>query len=437
MRRSAFLRRCRDRYGDDFSLSLVGQPQLAYLSSRDSIARLFAASPHEARAGEANAPGEAIVGPGSLLLLDGQRHLGERRLLLPSFHGRGVESLLQTVRDAAERELAGWPSDGERLQLWPRMKTITLEVILKGIFGISDPARFERLRAALPATLDISLLLALAPRLRIDLGRVNRWGRLLRARAEVDQLLFAEISARRQADPDGLRDDVLSVLLRARREDGSPVSDEELRDELLTLVLAGHETTATALAWAFERLARHPRVVAELRERDDDSYLDAVINETLRIRPIVIGAARALHAPLELQSGTVRPGTLAMAGIELVHTAPDAYPDAHEFRPERWLGDERPSDRFVWIPFGGGTRRCLGAALALAEMRIVIHEVVARFDLVPWSKRDEGSKVRAVVCGPARGCEVSVRAYSSSRRSSLPVGVRGISRRKMTSRGSL
>jgi cytochrome P450 len=415
LRRSAFLEGCRRRYGEDFEINLIGQPQLAYLSSRDSIAQLFAASADDARAGEANAPGEAIVGPGSLLLLDGRRHLNERKLLLPSFHGRGVESLLDAVTEATERELASWPADegGERLRLWPRMKAITLEVILKGIFGISDPARFERLRTTLPATLDVSLLLVFAPRLRIDLGRFNRWGRLRRARAEVDELLFAEIGARRRSDTAEQRDDILSVLLRSRREDGSPLSDDELRDELLTLVLAGHETTATALAWAFERLARHPRVADRLRDLDDPEYLDAVINETLRSRPVVIAAARALHAPLELSGCTLPPGTLAMAGIELAHTARDVYPDADEFRPERWLGDQRPSERYAWIPFGGGTRRCLGAALALAEMRIILPAVVHRFELAPCSPRPEGSKVRAVVCGPARGCEVKVRPLSS------------------------
>jgi cytochrome P450 len=437
MRRSAFLRHCRNRYGEDFALSLLGQPRLAYLSSRESIARLFSASPDDARAGEANTPGEAIVGPGSLLLLDGSRHLTERKLLLPSFHGRSIESLLDTVREATERELDSWRADGEPRQLWPRMQAITLEVILRGIFGISDPKRFERLRAALPATLDISLLLVFVPWLRVDLGARNRWGRLLAARAEVDEMLFEEIDRRRSFPGGEQREDILSVLLRAERDDGAPLSDEEIRDELMTLVLAGHETTATALAWAFELLARHPRVVAKLRERADREYLDAVINESLRIRPVVIGAARALHAPLELESGTVAPGTLAMAGLELVHTAADAYPDADKFRPERWLDDRRPTDRYAWIPFGGGTRRCLGAALALAEMRTVIGEVVARFELEPCSRRSEKGKVRTVVCGPDRGCKVRIRNYSSSRRSTLPVGVRGISSRNTISRGSL
>jgi cytochrome P450 len=317
------------------------------------------------------------------------------------------------------------------------MQAITLEVILRGIFGIRDRERFARLRDLLPATLDVNPLLVFIPRLRVNLGRWSSWGRLVRARRAVDELLFDEIRRRRAAGGhDGAGEhggagsaDVLSVLLTARRDDGSSLSDEEVRDELMTLVLAGHETTATALAWAFERLARHPRVVARLREDGDaTAYLDAVIRETLRIRPIVIGAARVLHAPLRLESGVaLAPGTLALAGLELVHTATAIYPDADVFRPERWLGDERPSDRYAWIPFGGGTRRCLGATLALAEMRIIIGEVVRRFELEPAVRGDEGQRVRAVVCGPAQGCHVRVSAYPSSRRTTLPVGVRGIS----------
>jgi cytochrome P450 len=402
--RTQFLEHCRRRYGDDFSLRLMALPPVAYLSSRDSVARLFKAPPDDARAGEANLPGAAIVGPGSLLLLDGSRHLTERKLLLPSFHGNSVQAFTDVVRDATAHALSSWPT-GQPLALWPRMQAITLEVILRAIFGIRDPVRFARLRELLPTTINVSPLLLLQPRLRLNLGRLNSWGRMLGARSAVDELLFEEIARRRKQPAEPPQSDVLSLLLSTTHDDGSALTDAELRDELMTLVLAGHETTATALAWAFERLARHPEAWQHLRRDDSGQYVDAVINETLRVRPIVSAVARILHEPLALAECTLPAGTLAMAGIDLVHTASDAYPDANDFRPERFLG-EQPVERYAWIPFGGGTRRCLGAALAVAEMRIVLSAVVRQFDLEPTSKAPERPHARAVVNGPQHGCEV-------------------------------
>jgi cytochrome P450 len=245
--------------------------------------------------------------------------------------------------------------------------------------------------------------------LQHDLGRWSPWGRFVRARAALDEFIYEEIELRRAEIAAGGedRDDVLSLLLGARHEDGSPMSDEELRDELITVIGAGHETTATGLAWAMERLLRTPRVLAALRDSvtaGEDDYLDATIRETLRARPVIVDVARKLTAPVRIGGYEVPAGQFLMAAIAAIHYREDLFPQPEEFRPERFL-DGRP-DTYAWIPFGGGVRRCIGASFAEFEMRVVLRAFVERADLRTASPEPEPIRVRNITLAPGKGCRV-------------------------------
>jgi cytochrome P450 len=288
------------------------------------------------------------------------------------------------------------------------MQAITLEVILRAVYGVRDPARLAHAARVIGTFGERSDALMLPSALRRDLGRFSPWRRFLRARAALDALIADELAQHRAAPDAEDRDDVLSLLLRARDEDGRPLSDAALRDELDTVVGAGHETTATALAWALERLVRHPHVLDRLRAslRDGETdYLDAVIKETLRVRPVIADVARRLTAPLEVGGYTLPAGTLVVALITALHAREDLYPDPAAFRPERFL-DGDAAGAYTWIPFGGGVRRCLGAAFAQEEMRIVLREVVLRADLRAAEARDERPRMRNVTIAPRQGGRV-------------------------------
>src|SRR4051794_14787116 len=291
------------------------------------------------------------------------------------------------------------------------MHSITLEVILRAVFGVRDPARFARAAAVVGAFSERSDALMLPAPLRRDLGPRTPWRRFLRARDAPDALVGEELALRRAEPGAEERDDVLSLLLRARFEDGRALSDEELRDELVTVVGAGHETTSTALTWALERLLRHPAALARLRaslEAGETAYLDAVIRETLRIRPVLADVARRLTAPMEIAGSRLREGTLLLAAITAVHTRADLYPDPWAFRPERF--EEGQPGSYTWIPFGGGVRRCLGAAFAHEEMRVVLGEVVLRADLRAPDLADERVRMRNVTLAPGAGGRVVLEA---------------------------
>jgi cytochrome P450 len=348
---------------------------------------------------------EPVAGPHSLLLLDGDQHLRERRLLLPAFHGERIERYRELIAEIARREIENWPV-GARFPLRPRLQAITLRVILRAIFGSQEAGRLQELVRLLPAIFDLDVVIMFVPWLRRDLGRRSPWGRFRRARDRVDEILYREIGRRRD-DGRGEADDVLSLLLDARHEDGRPLSDSELRDELVTLLLAGHETTATALAWTFERLVRHPQALARLRDElaaDEDGYLEAVVKETLRVRPVVTDVGRRLAAPAVVGGWAIPTGTLVMPSIALVHLAPDTYPAPHAFRPERFI--EGQPEPYAWIPFGGGARRCLGASFALFEIRTIVPIVLERLELRTPEPEDEGTRVRGVTLAPKRDAEV-------------------------------
>jgi cytochrome P450 len=402
-----FYSRLRRRHGDIFRVSFVDFPDLVFLASPELVKQLFTGDPHQLHAGEANATIlEPAVGPRSVLLLDDERHLRERKLLLPAFHGRALEKHRDVMREAARRDLATWPV-AEPFALRPHMQSITLQVILRAVYGMTDTGRLARAEDVIGEFGHSSDVLMLPAAVRRK--RFPPWRRFTRARDAIDALIREELAAHRAAGDLDERDDVLSLLLRARHEDGAPMSDDELRDELVTVVGAGHETTATALSWAVERLVRHPDVLARLRaslQAGETDYLDAVIKETLRVRPVIADVARRLTAPLEIAGYTLPAGTMVMAMITALHQREDLYPEPEAFRPERFLGDGAAGGTYTWIPFGGGVRRCLGAAFAQEEMRIVLREIVLRADLRAASPGDERPRMRNVTIAPAQGGRV-------------------------------
>jgi cytochrome P450 family 135 len=404
----AWMAKRRERYGDIFSSHFPFFGRIVYVTSPELVKQVFTGSPAVYHAGEANATvlGDAL-GEHSLLTLDEGRHLSQRKLLLPPFHGESVRRYAEVMADTAAKEIATWPV-GEPFALRPRMQAITLDVILRAVFGVRDGERMDLFRERIPPLGELSNPLDWLPFMQRDLGGLSTVARFRKALAKVDELIYAEIADRRAAlHADGERDDVLSLLLAARHEDGSAMTDVELRDELMTLLTAGHETTATGLSWAFERLLRNPPVLeALLGSLDDDEYLDAVVKETLRVRPVVVDVARVLKQPVELGGYPLPAGMLVLPGIAALHMRPDLYPEPREFRPERFL--DGGAESYSWIPFGGGVRRCIGASFAQVEMRVVLREVLRRVTLRAVSSRPERAKIRHVTVVPARGCRVVV-----------------------------
>jgi len=398
------------RYGDVFTIRMLVFGTGVYVADPEEIRRLFTGDQSDLHAGEANAPLAAILGRHSVLVLDGPEHLRQRRLLLPPFQGSAVEGFRGAIREVAAAEVESW-RPGEALVLRERMRALTFEVICRAVFGVTERERVERLRAALLRVIDLSSLFFLPAPLRRDLGRLSLGGMLARRLRAADALIYEEIG-RRRGEPDlDQRTDVLSLLLRARDEDGDRMSDAELRDELMTMLAAGHETTATGLAFAFDLLLRHPDAIARLREElrgSSDEYLDAVVTETLRLRPVIDAAERTLKAPRVIAGWELPAGIRVYPGIALVHRREDLYPRASEFRPERFL--DGGAESYAWLPFGGGIRRCIGAALAKAEMAEVIRTVVSRAELSPARPDPDPVVLRGITLAPRHGVPVRVRA---------------------------
>jgi cytochrome P450 family 135 len=404
-----FLERCLRRYGDMFTLKFIGMGSLVYVADPEIVKAIFTGDAKVFHAGEANEFMEPVLGAKSVLLLDEDEHLHQRRLLLPPFHGEQVRRYRELVAEIAAAEVARWPR-GRPFPMRPRTQAITLEVILRAVFGIREAGRLDRLRVLLPRLLDHGTVIVWMPFLRRDLGPASPWRRFTLVRAEVDGLLLDEIRRRRAAADLSERDDVLSMLLQARGEDGEPMGEGELRDELMTLLLAGHETTATGLAWAFERLTRNPRAMSRLLEsldEDDDAYLEAVAKETLRARPVVYDVARKLAAPATVGGWKLPAGAYVVPSITAIHLLRDIYDQPDEFRPERFLDGDAP-DSYAWIPFGGGRRRCIGAAFATMEMKAVLREVLTRVEVRAADPKPERIKLHNVTLMPAKGAVVVV-----------------------------
>ena len=422
-RPSEFIRDCHRRYGDVFTIStIIFGPEVAVVRP-EHVKLVFTGDPDRLRAGEANEALEPLVGRHSVLLLDGAEHLRQRRLLMPPFLGSRMQTYAAIMRDIATRAVARWPR-GKRIILHREIQQITLEVILRTVFGADEGAELEALREAILALLarigSPITILGTAPMLRRNAWGLSPWATFQRAIRRVHTLIHQQIE-RRRADPAASeRADVLSLLLAARDEEGNAMSDVELRDELMTLLAAGHETTATELAWTFELVLRDPnvgrRVRAEIKaaQRTEDGapdfdrmpFVDATIKEVLRLRPVIPAVARRVKEDMVVGGFDVPAGMLLVPVGFLTHLLPELYPDPQAFRPERFL--DVKTDPYNWLPFGGGIRRCIGMAFALFEMKVVLATVLSQVELHLLEARPERAALRGFTHAPAKGVPVRV-----------------------------
>ena len=415
-----FFEACARRYGECFTLRMpVGPPIEVMFSNPEAIRQIFTGNEDELRGGEAFIALQPLLGANSILALDGARHERERRLMMPPFHGERMLAYGETMRAIVDRAIERWPI-GRPFPIHPEMQAITLEVILRTVFG----AEGEGLDALRSLVQRFSRVMAnpmwLWPRLQIDLGPLSPWGRFLRVKRDLDTFLFAEF-ARRRADGSTARDDVLSLLLAARYEDGEPMRDEELRDQMMTLLFAGHDTTATSLAFAFHNILCHSEVRERLRAElvhvvgagplapehvGKLEYLDATVKETLRLNPIISEVGRVLARPMRIGGWDLPAGVVAAPCIYLAHRRPDVWPEPERFNPKRFVG-RRPSP-YEFFPFGGGVRRCLGMAFALYEMKVVLAEVASRVELRLATGYRMQRVRRSITLAPSKGMPVVV-----------------------------
>src|SRR5256885_890338 len=389
------------RYGDGFSVPLPAIGQAVVVADPELVRDVFRAPPHVLHAGS-QSPLRAVLGKHSLLAIDEDYHLGQRRLLRPPFHGERMKSYEGIIEDEARREMASWP-EGEPFRTLEPFARITLNAIIRAVFGAQEEDA-EELRRVLPDLVGRGSRLALIPYLHHDVGAWSPWGKFLRVRAEFDAVVD-RLLAQARADH-GLeeRNDVLALLVQARHEDGSPMHRDEIADELLTLLAAGHETTAATLAWAVERLRRHPTLIARLVDevaKGGSQLREATIREVQRTRPTITGAGRMAREPYALGDWVLPTGTVIMLAARLIHNAPRNYDDPLRFDPARFV--DRKPDTYRWIPFGGGIRRCIGAAFAHMEMDVVLRTLLTRFELASTSERDEGWRFRGVAFAPRKG----------------------------------
>ncbi len=406
-----FLAASQRRYGDIFTVRFPYFGRIVYVAEPDLVKEVFTGSPATFHAGEANATVlEPPLGPNSVLNLDEEPHMRQRKLLLPPFHGERVRRYGELIVEMTRREMAGWPV-GEPFAMRPHTQRITLAVIMRAVFGVQDERRLARFAQLIDEFARRVGTIVSLPFTRHDLGRLSPWGRFVRARRALDEFVYAEIRMRRAEPGHEQRDDVLSLLLGARDEEGRPMSDRELRDELVTVIAAGHETTATGLAWALERLTHNPEVLARLRASlaaGEEDYLEATVKETLRARPVLVDVARKLTAPIRIGGYELPAGTFVLPAIAALHQREDLFPQPERFRPERFLGTG--VDNYAWIPFGGGVRRCIGAAFAEFEMRTILREIVAGAELRAAEPAPERVRVRNITLAPAKDGRVVLAA---------------------------
>ncbi|CRZ14441.1 cytochrome P450 [Mycolicibacterium neworleansense] len=410
-----FLRGCQRRYGNMFTLRIPLSGTVVYLADPADIKTVYAGDPKVFHSGEAHWFFRGLLGDSSLFVLDEDAHHILRRLTMPAFHRDAVANQASQMTEIAAANIAGWEV-GKSFAVLPKTTEITLEVILRTVIGASDPARLAALRRVVPRLLYMKSWETPAIT-KPSLRRHHPWRGVGRRFEETDALLYAEIADRR-ADPNlAERTDVLAMLVRATDDDGRVMSDSELRDQLLTAIAAGHETTATALSWALERLTRHPAALAKAVQAADasaagdpagDEYLDAVVKETLRIRPVLFSSGRVLKEPIEVGGYRLPAGIMVDPAIGLVHASPAVYPDPDRFDPDRMLGTTLGPT--TWLPFGGGNRRCLGATFAMVEIRLVLREILRRVELSTTTAADEKQRPKHVTFVPHRGGVIHVRA---------------------------
>jgi len=408
--------RCFKRFGETFTITFAPSGRkLVMISDPDAVKTVFTAPPDIAPSAAGASPVAPIMGPSSVITLIGPEHMRQRKLLLPPFHGERMREYEDVIVDATKHSMAQWPL-GRPMRLAQRTRAITLEVILRAVFGVEaermDPMR-DAIRGLLKPVQGPALLLSALRRPTLE----RPTGALGDALDRLDSVIYQEIARRREQSDLGERTDILSLLLLARDESGEPMTDSELRDELVTLLLAGHETTATAVAWAIERLVRHPeklsRLVAEVDAEEGDEYMQAVVSETLRVRPVVPFVVRMLTEPLIVGGHELPAGARVVPSIYLVNRNPRIYEAPGEFRPERFLENEggRDVNPYSWIPFGGGIRRCIGASFATLEMKLIMRTVLR--ELTPSMprrssifRRGEWNRRRAITLVPAAGARV-------------------------------
>jgi cytochrome P450 len=402
------------RYGDVFTIRVAPNRLIVMLVNPADIKTVFAGPVTVFHAGEGNAILGPVMGRHSVLLVDEDKHRRVRRLLMPAFHGTALRGYQDLVARLAKQEVDRWPT-GRVFASHERMHALTLEIILQVVFGVTDPARLDALRPLVRRLVDIGPVVMAGwfyPRLQ----RVGPWKRYLAIQRELDRVLYTEIAQRRGADDLDTRDDVLSRLLRTTDDETADrLTDAELRDQLITLLLAGHETTATTLAWSLHELSRDPetlRAAQRAADAGDDEYLSAVAKEALRKRPVIYEVARRLTEPTDVAGYRMPAGTVMAPAIGLVQNDAENFPAPEDFRPERFL-DGQPAAN-TWIPFGGGVRRCLGAGFSLLEASVVLREVLRRFDVTPERPRSERQKARNITLVPARGARIAVTPRGSA-----------------------
>ncbi|HEX2133423.1 MAG TPA: cytochrome P450 [Actinophytocola sp.] len=394
----------RRRYGDVFTLRLAGGQRVVTLGRPEHIREVFAGSPATYHAGEGNEILRPVMGPRSVMLTDENEHLRTRKLLMPAFNGAALRGYGELMTRLAERAVGRWPV-GRPFAVHPTLNDVTLEIILRVVFGMADGPRLAALRPRIRRVAEVNPVTALGWTYPA-LARFPPWRDSRDNLCAVDRLLYAEITERRRAVDLAERGDVLSRLLTVA---GTELSDVDLRDQMVTLLLAGHETTATALAWSCHDLARTPRVLRAAQaaaDRGDEDYLQAVAKEAMRRHPVIQNVPRVLTEWTDVAGYRLPPRTIVAANTTLAHEHPDHHDRPAEFRPERFTGGQPALG--AWIPFGGGVRRCLGAGFSLKEMTAVLRAALTRYDLRPARPAPELATPRNITLVPSRGTRIVV-----------------------------
>jgi cytochrome P450 len=434
-----YMDKCAKQYGDIFTAQVTNGEPWVMIDHPQAVQEMFNSNAFHAP-GKVNRIFQPILGEQSMVMFSGEKHKRERQLLMPPFHGERMRNYGQLICDIATDVASKWSVDRPFVAR-SAMQEVTMRVILQAVFGLDDGPRLQALRPLLASFVDMtdsplrSSMLFLKW-LQQDWGSWSPWGRMKQRQRKIDDLIYAEIEERR-LQPDANRTDILSLMMAARDENGQPMTDEELRGELMTLMFAGHETTATALAWAFYWIHHLPSVRQKLLQELDSlgenpdpmeifrlPYLSAVCQETLRIYPVaMLTFAREVLTPVELMGHQLEPGTVVVGSIYLTHRREDLYPEPLQFKPERFL--ERQFSPYEYLPFGGGSRRCIGLALAQLEMKLVLATILRDFDLVLTEKKPVQPKRRGVTLGPAGGVRMALlgRRMSQQKREPVASGV--------------
>ena len=414
-----FMQACAKEYGECFTVRLVGTPPFSFFSDPVAIKQIFTAAPEHAQAGKANVVLKPILGENSILLLDGARHKRERKLLMPPFHGERMRLYGDIMREIADRSIDSWPVE-QPFPIHERMQAITLDIILRTVFGVDEGPLLQKLRSLLIEFLNLvgSSPFLLIHWLQINLGPLTSWQRIRKLGHEIDTVLYEQIAQRKVAAQNG-RTDIMAMLVEARDEDGRPMSDQELRDEMITMLLAGHETTATSLSWVVHRLLQNPVVLEKVRAElqrvvgggpirvehvSELEYLDATIKETARLSPIIPAVVRYLEQPTRIGAYEIPADCVAAPCIYLTHRRPELWPEPETFNPDRFIG--KRVDPYTFFPFGGGVRHCLGAAFATYEMKIVLAQMLSRVSLRPVPGHTVRVVRRSITFAPSDGMPV-------------------------------